>query len=161
MITLRKRYVYDKFQNVEDIQLDKKDYGISFCDLATECDIEGHEPERYRVLEGIKTDEQMQKCKVCRMVRSVKISLTSTQLNGLLFGGYAQEIEYGEWYNPECYECEESCIINKPMKPFKCPNCHQTHGENVDGIDGLIHSGSNETLLFDCGFCNERDQIID
>jgi len=156
MITLRKKYIYDKYSNVKDIQLDKRDYGISFCDLMTVCDIEGHEPERRKELEGLKTDTQMQRCKICRMVRGVTISLINTISNGIITGGYTQEVEYSEWYDPECYECEESCIVNRPMKRFKCPNCNRTHNKDK----GLVHSSYNETLLFDCVFCNEKDQII-
>ena len=157
MIILCKKYIYDKFHNVIDVQLEKNDYGHTFCDLLNECDIEGHEPKRCRELEGFKTDVQMQRCEVCRMVRTAKISLISRSLNGILMGGYAPEIEYGDWYDQECYECEENCIISKPMKTFKCPNCHRTH----DKEKGLIHSSSNETLLFDCIFCKKRDQVID
>ncbi len=156
MIILRKKYIYDKWGNIKDVQLEKKDYGYSFCDLLTECEIEGHEPERCKELESLKTDIQMQRCKVCRMVRSAKISLIGRTLNGILSGGYAPEIKYGDWYDQECYECEENCIISRPMKTFKCPNCHRTH----DKEKGLIHSSSNETLLFDCAFCKKQDQII-
>jgi len=163
MITLRKKHVYgtgEKLGKVIDVVLDKKDYGVSFADIIGECNIEGHDVSVYD--HGIKSNEYREKCKVCGKVRDVTVNNKGGRHLGqdLLPHWYDDNKEYGDWYPHECYECEENCIMSRPLHNFKCPNCHRAHGVDIYDIDGLVHSGADETLLFDCGFCHEKDQII-
>lgn len=166
MITLRKKYIYDDDKGhpelppkLINIELDRKDYGVSFGDLIGECNIEGHDIKAHG--RGFK-DEYIQKCAACGMARDIKVLCDGGTYLGANFvpHWFDQSIECGDWYEHECYECEENCIVNRPMNSFKCPNCHRAHGVDIYDIDGLVHSGANETLLFDCGFCHEKDQII-
>jgi len=96
------------------------------------------------------------------MVRDVIVNSKGGRYLGqdLLPHWYDDWKEYGDWYPHECYECEENCIISRPMEDFKCPTCHRTHGVDIYDIDGLVHTGKDDKLLFDCDMCNTKDQII-
>lgn len=163
MITRRKRYIYEtgiNGGNLKDIVLDKNDYGVSFCDLLHECDIEGHMPDIF----GDGGKDYVQRCKICGLERDV----TLTQRDGVYAGidliqrWHQAEYHYGEWHDSDyvCYECEENCIISRPMDYFKCPNCGESHESTEDYFNGFFHTNGDTTLLFDCMICEAQDQII-
>lgn len=166
MITRRKRYVYGDCNIkgdcgiLKDVVLDKKDYGVSFCDLATECDIEGHEPDIFS--DGGR--DFVQRCKICGLERDVKLIQKEGVYAGrdLIQRWHPTKLHYGEWYDSdyECYECEENCIISRPMDYFKCPNCHRTHSWELNYFDGFLHTNGDDKLLYDCLRCNTKDQVI-
>jgi len=161
MITRRKRYIYDRDErtmSLKDIVLDKKDYGVSFVDYLEECDIEGHEPD---ILSAVGKDFT-QRCRICGLERDVKVIRNAGSYLGrdMLHHWQLQEQEYGEWHEAECPECEENCIVSRPMDNFKCPNCHKERSWDITGLGGLIHTGKDDKLLFDCGMCDAQDQII-
>jgi len=164
MITRRKRYVYGDCNIkgdcgiLKDVVLDKKDYGVSFCDLATECDIEGHMPDIF----GEGGGDYVQRCKICGLKRDVILTQKDGNYAGrdLIQRWHQAEYHYGEWYDSECYECEENCIISRPMDYFKCPNCGESHKSTEDYFNGFFHTNGDTTLLFDCMICEAQDQII-
>ena len=156
------------------VELDRKDYGTSFADFLTECDIEGHvikekSPEwKYSVMEKYnvmaKTNTKyMEKCGICNMERSI----TEYDVKGVVgedgISRYVQKpTEYGEWNEgKKCWECDESCMINKPINNPICPTCATPNIADNDSINGIYHVGKNETILYDCHVCNNQDQIIE
>ena len=163
MITLRKKHIYgtgEKLGKVIDIVLDKKDYGVSFADIIGECNIEGHDVKVHE--HGINDNEYREKCKVCGMARDVKVWSKGGRYTGsdMLPRWYDDNKEYGDWYPHECYECEENCIVSRPMDNFKCPTCGKERSWDITGLGGLIHTGKDDKLLFDCDMCDAEDQII-
>ncbi len=170
MIILRKEYVYSKPKRPElesskviNIKLIKKDTGTSFADILGECEIEGHVTTTkytkhtfgYKPLEPF--TDWVERCEVCEMERDVrKYDQYSSKIlsYNLIDERYTKKIEYGKWRPSPCYECEENCIINRPLEP-KCPNC----GSKKD--IGAYHSNGDAVLLFDCVECKTRDQVIE
>jgi len=161
MITLRKRYVYDDEQIVKDVVLDKKDYGHSFADLFSECDIEGHVPSLYSGKIG--KNEYIERCDRCKMERDCKSVKGGSRINDVGIKEYFPDRAiYGEWYNSICYECEENCIISRPVEKPQCPNCKKSdEGEDGGEFNGLFHSSGDSVLLYTCLACGKKDQVFD
>ena len=166
MIILRKKYIYDKNHTQIDVQLDKTDTGVNFADILGECEIVGHIITRFSSAFGNEEyknyKEYVERCEVCEMERDVREydhydskSLTKN----LLSNNFKPKIKYGKWRPSPCYECEENCIINRPIENFNCPECGEKY--EVSGQDGILHSNGDTTLLFDCEKCHTRDMVID
>lgn len=166
MITLRKRLIYtkDTFEQPRTligVELDKKDYGVSFADYLTECDIEGHDIKN--VYESMRSGNYTQKCNVCSMERSVQTYPPENRLGAdMLYHYIHTPTKYGEWIEPKeiCWYCDEGCMINKPLGEARCPTCSTSNITDDDTINGIYHIGKNETVLYDCHVCNTQDQII-
>ncbi len=161
MITRRKRYIYDRDERamtLKNIVLDKKDYGVSFVDYLEECDVEGHEPD---ILSAVGKDFT-QRCRICGLERDVKVIRNAGNYLGrdMLHHWQSQEQEYGDWYKVECPECEENCIVSRPLDNFNCPNCGKFRSYDIGSFEGLIHTNGDDKLLFDCNLCNTKDQVI-
>mgnify|MGYP001609614506 CR=1 FL=1 len=145
-----------------NVELDRKDYGVSFADFLTECDVDGHViNDTYEsMIEGKYT----QKCEVCKMERSVE-TFMSTKILGtdMISKWYHKPTIYGEWKEPKdiCWHCDEGCMINKPINNPICPTCATPNISDDDSINGNYHVGKNEIILYDCGVCNNLDQIIE
>jgi len=157
MIVLRKQRIIDDFGELKDVKLNRIDYGVSFADYLGECEVEGHVLNRFGY--GFNSrynfkNEYLERCEICHMERDV-VEYTSMPIiksNGIR--GYSDIImEYGEWRKSTCAECEENCIINRPLEP-QCPNCKSKNDS------GIYHSNGNDELLFNCHECGKEDQVI-
>lgn len=171
MIILRKEFIWDKparpelnVSKVVEVKLIKKDTGVSFADLAGECEIEGHVTSKYtkhKFNEYVKSyTDWVERCEVCEMERDIREynSYTSKTLSDNLISNYHKKpTEYGKWRPSPCYECEENCIISRPLNDdFNCPSCGKWKTAS-----GIFHSNGDSVLLFNCGVCLKIDQVIE
>jgi len=165
MIILRKKYIHDKNYSLIDVKLEEKDYGASFADMLGECEIEGHVTSRFgnspSFNEYNNFTEYIERCEICNLERMVKEYEYDSKIlsDSLISGTRKIPTEYGKWKPNTCYECEENFIISRPLENMKCPKCGKIHDTGKDS--GILHTNGDTTLLFDCGYCNARDQVIE
>lgn len=164
MIILKKVKIYNNQYECKlvDVKLEKIDYGVSFADLLSECDIEGHQGYMYKksiwdssTKEGI---EYVEVCNICGMKRDV-IEYPPLQFAGRdgITKTYYPKSKYGVWRMAE-RKFEESDGISKEIDGNpKCPKCKKKkfakHKDN-----GIFHT-DGKNILYDCFICNEIDQV--
>lgn len=122
------------------------DTGVTFADLFfSPCDIDQHIPRR--IEDAQKYD--LYECRRCKyyLYKSKYYIYNSNDARYPLDA----PVEYNIWHPHTCYECEEQCIISKPLD--KIISC------NVCGGSGLLQGGKDNVLEFFCEVCN-NEQII-
>ena len=142
------------------------DYGVSFADLLTICDIDGHETKRIYGVEGSygypvsgykKPNKYIEQCVVCNKRRDVEEAYGFYVPNQHgTWDWYTPPTKYSEWYNgPICYECDENvygCQINPKQE---CSNCGKLRDSSIE----YIYTDGNN-LVYDCQKCGERRQPV-
>lgn len=144
---IRSRFDQDKRDWVVETEI--HDTGVSFVDaFSTPCEIDRHIPRK--IEDAQKYD--LFECSRCKFHMYNEKFYLYNQYDKRYGLSHPSDYKSGIWYKHECYECEDHCIISRPLnKITSCDEC---------GGHGILSDAKDNNLEFTCEACGHEQIVV-